>query len=353
MIRVLVLGPDVNSDSICGGQITHVKNIVNAFSDEQGIEVNSFSSSNGAYNQESLLTKILRQFRVVFWLFINAKKYDVFHINSTFDNRSFLRDGLISFILAVRRRNFFIQFHGGDINNVSMLKKPVFKKIFRRLLSLSTKVLVLTDSQKRSIFSVLECESSLIYNFLDYEPVANKRYVGDEISFLFLSRVDKKKGIFELIEAFHKLEGNLKLKIAGTGPDLENVMCRVEQLGMTDKVIFLGFINGKDKASVYQSSDFFILPSYEEAFPYSILEAQSFGMPVIATRVGAVDRIISQGINGYLLDSPNEENIQQAMTRVIDELGGYSVLSSNAYKNSLRFSKDAMKKNFAKLWGHE
>ena len=103
---------------------------------------------------------------------------------------------------------------------------------------------------------------------------------------LFLSRFHQKKGVLELVEAWSRIDrGGWELVLAG--PDDRGfrsiVEARVSSMGLNSSVIFMGPVNGEDKESLYKSADLFVLPTFSENFGMVILEALSFGIPVITT----------------------------------------------------------------------
>lgn len=103
---------------------------------------------------------------------------------------------------------------------------------------------------------------------------------------LFLSRVHPKKGILNLLKAWHSVRPvNWRLVLAGPddGGHLIEVQRLIADLSLQDSVEYVGEINGVAKASLYENADLFILPSYSENFGVVVLEALSSGLPVITT----------------------------------------------------------------------
>ena len=129
---------------------------------------------------------------------------------------------------------------------------------------------------------------------------------------LFLGLLGKNKGIYDLLECIrdHKVEfqGKLKLYIGGNG-EIEHVKQLIKEYGIADIVIFEGWVSGDKKIELLNKSDAYILPSYKEGLPISILEAMSYGMPIISTPVGGIPEIVSNGENGYLVEPGNKEDI--------------------------------------------
>ena len=106
---------------------------------------------------------------------------------------------------------------------------------------------------------------------------------------LFLSRVHPKKGLDLLISSWTKLDNLLTAdwEIAVFGPDEGGHQADLEEtiieLGLNDQIRFYGSVSGQDKEAAFRSGDIFILPSYSEGFPMAVLEACSYGLPVIQT----------------------------------------------------------------------
>lgn len=120
---------------------------------------------------------------------------------------------------------------------------------------------------------------------------------------LYLSRLVGIKGIHLLIDSMEKvnMNSNAHFIIGGTGNmDLSRIAGR-------SNVTFLGYVPQEEKPYLYGAADIFVLPSYHENCPLSLLEAMSSGMAVIATDVGGVSEIIKNGENGLLIKNSSEE----------------------------------------------
>lgn len=121
---------------------------------------------------------------------------------------------------------------------------------------------------------------------------------------LFSGRVEKSKGIFVLLEAIKDL--NIKLFVAGDGSMLEDAKKTSIDYKIQDKVIFLGKLNYPELINYYKESDILVAPSLRiEGFPMSIVEAMSYYLPVIATKIGGNDDAVFENRNGFLI-SPGD-----------------------------------------------
>jgi len=123
---------------------------------------------------------------------------------------------------------------------------------------------------------------------------------------LFVGELIIEKGVFELIDALAILEKTssveVELSIVGLGTEWTRLHNYVNQCAMQDKVRFYGFIDDPEKLSeMYLTHDLFCLPTYSEGFPRVIYEAMLFSLPIITTRVGQIDTIIIDKVNGLFV----------------------------------------------------
>lgn len=104
---------------------------------------------------------------------------------------------------------------------------------------------------------------------------------------LFLSRIHKKKGLINLLQAWAKIDPKgWLLRLAG--PDeaghLTEILDAIRAFGLTDSVQYVGSVSGEAKQRFYREADLFVLPSYSENFGVVVAEALAHGLPVITTR---------------------------------------------------------------------
>jgi len=122
----------------------------------------------------------------------------------------------------------------------------------------------------------------------------------------FIGRLSEEKGVHFLIKAASVLkERNEKFKIIiiGDGPERKQLENLVRSEGLNTDILFAGFQNSIEEwMPVF---DIFVLPSLTEGTPMALLEAMSFGIPVIASAVGGVPRVIENGVNGILIEPGN------------------------------------------------
>lgn len=145
----------------------------------------------------------------------------------------------------------------------------------------------------------------------------------DSATILFLGQLSRAKGTYDLLLAVAELvidHPNLKLLLAGAGDTLL-VKSEAARLGIEENVHLLGWISGQCKSEILQQASIFVLPSYAEGMPMSILEAMAAGLPVISTSVGGVSEAISDGVEGYLFCPGDVQSLTSALNRLLRDNG--------------------------------
>ena len=119
-----------------------------------------------------------------------------------------------------------------------------------------------------------------------------------------------------LLEAMVKLEHNVKLLLVGDGPNRELLENKVVQLGIEDRVFFLGWI--MDPSEVYLFADIVVFVSDQEGLPYSVSEAMSYKIPIIASSVGGVPEQIIDNKGVMLIQNNNVDEMVEKINKLID-----------------------------------
>ncbi len=139
-------------------------------------------------------------------------------------------------------------------------------------------------------------------------------------TFLFLGLLVEAKGIFDLIEAASRLKKGasapFRIIVGGNG-DVERFKAAVSAAGVEDVIDFRGWIGGEAKDKAMATCDALVLPSYAEGMPIAILEAMSYGKPVVATEVGGIPEIVDG--NGVLFAPGDVDALAAAMSRYITD----------------------------------
>ena len=178
--------------------------------------------------------------------------------------------------------------------------------------------------------------------FLDSKKLAlraNLNIKRDDFVLLFVGRVVMDKGINELIEAFaivNKRYKNIKLIIVGDFEEHLNPIDKqsMELMKKSPNIIQTGF--KKDIRPYLAIANLFVLPSYREGLPNSLLEAGSFGVPLMATDINGCNEIIINGKNGILVQKKSVNSLVKNIIRIIEDKDLYKILKNNVRVSILK-----------------
>ena len=144
-----------------------------------------------------------------------------------------------------------------------------------------------------------------------------------------MGRLAEEKGFDLLIRAVDRLLAagrDLTLLIGGEGPSRQVLQSLIDGLGRGDRIRLLGFQS--DIIPFYEAMDLFVLSSLREGLPNVLLEAMALGVPVVATRIAGIPRLIEHETNGLLVEPGVMEPLADAIGRLIDDRELRSALQS-------------------------
>jgi glycosyltransferase involved in cell wall biosynthesis len=165
---------------------------------------------------------------------------------------------------------------------------------------------------------------------------------------LFLSRLDEKKGLDLLLDAFAQTRlaiPNAVLVICGDGPRrfVDALKVRVANLGIQDAVVWTGFLAGPEKNGVFEDADVFVLPSYSENFGVAVVEAMRSGLPVIVSDQVALHTEIKRAQAGVVVPCAVRE-LAAAVVLLITDRGYAAAIASRAKVLALEYSTESVSK---------
>jgi len=219
------------------------------------------------------------------------KRNKIIHVHSLFN----LFTTVVLLTLHFSSNRIYIHPRGmlepwGIKNSKTFIKNFWLKIVFTQNFTSKCFFIASTEKEKQSILSLFS--NARVYMVPNGLSNLNKSTKNQIITkkgarkFLFLSRLHEKKGVEFLLEVWcQKKDSNGKLYIAGSGTDmyLKLLQQRVQDLGISDTVEFLGHVTGQNKINLFRVCDFFLFPSYSENFGNVVPEALSYGLPVITS----------------------------------------------------------------------
>jgi len=255
---------------------------------------------------------------------------DLVHVNPSLNLKSYIRDGVIIFLSKLKRVPVLVFFRGWAKSFEPIVENKLrwfFKKTYMKtdgfiVLASEFRERLLEWGIKVPVFmgtTVVDEKLTLDYSIEKKIKIIKN---APEKKILFISRIEKEKGIFETLDALNllvKKGHDVSLTIAGEGPALNNAIKYVSKdKTLLDKVTFLGDVRGEKKKAIFESHHLCCFPSsYGEGMPTSVLEAMVFGMPIITRPVGGIKDFFENGKMGYITDSKDPDVIAELLEKII------------------------------------
>jgi glycosyltransferase involved in cell wall biosynthesis len=249
---------------------------------------------------------------------------------------------------------YVLHMHGGDFERFYRERcGPFARRVLRFLYSRAQSVIALTDGWKRAIEAVVpEARVTVIPNPVEV-PRVPAPVATNEPRVTYLGVVKEAKGVYELLEAFGdvaRLRPAARLVVAGSG-EIEKLRYKACERDLYEAIETPGWVGPTDKAALLQRASVFVLPSHFEALPMALLEAMAAGVPVIATRVGGIPDVVSDGRDGLLVEPRDPAALSAAIGALLDDPGERARLGRAARRRvSESFSVEAVLPQVEALW---
>ncbi|GAA3511335.1 N-acetyl-alpha-D-glucosaminyl L-malate synthase BshA [Aquimarina addita] len=240
--------------------------------------------------------------------------------------------------------------HGTDITLVG--NHPYYKPAVTFSINNSDIVTSVSESLKEDTLRLFDIKKNIevVPNFID----ANQRKTNftdcqrelmateSERIVTHISNFRPVKRITDIVDIFYNIQKKVpaKLLMVGDGPERKPAEQKCKDLGIKDKVIFLGNSNEIDKILCF--SDLFLLPSERESFGLAALEAMVNRVPVISSNAGGIPEVNIQGVSGYLSDVGNVSEMSENSIRILQDHKTLEKFKQGAFDNALKFDISAI-----------
>jgi len=229
----------------------------------------------------------------------------------------------------------------------SMIRRyPIIKPFFRGAIRDADKVVALTTYGMNQAKSIYDRPVEIIpygNEFPPDIPEVNPPKGNETREILYVGRLVERKGVKYLIQAMPKILSQIdaQLTIVGGGILLEELKSIAKQENVEDKVSFTGIIPADEKDKAYRECDVFVLPACidrhgdTEGQGVVLLEALSYGKPVVASAVGGIVDIVKNDKTGLLVPQKDPDALAEAIVRILTDEKLYVRLATDGYKYAL------------------
>jgi glycosyltransferase involved in cell wall biosynthesis len=249
------------------------------------------------------------------------KNYNIVQVNPSLGKTSLLRDSLFVWIAKVFYKKVIVQWHGWNPDNENLL--ITYKKYLNNTLYKADHIRFLASGFRDSfVANGFKNKNSLGNTFIDDKLLDYEiEKIEDDSTFniLFLSTISINKGIYEALKAYQSLKEKYKFinfTIAGDGDELDNIKKMVVEKKIPD-VFFPGYVSGHEKSKTFLHADVYFFPSHYEGMPTSVIEAMSFGIPVVCSSVGALPDFFMNEKMGFIIVDQKTNSYITAIEKLI------------------------------------
>ncbi|MGV6831094.1 MAG: N-acetyl-alpha-D-glucosaminyl L-malate synthase BshA [bacterium] len=248
--------------------------------------------------------------------------------------------------------------HGTDITLVG--SHPNYKRAVEFSINKSDAVTSVSDSLKQDTLKRFQIKNDIqvIPNFIDLEKHEHhftdcqRGIMADDNERIIthISNFRPVKRIQDIIKIFYNIQKEIpsKLMMIGEGPEKNDAMRLTKNLGISDKVVFLGNSTEIDKILCF--SDLFLLPSETESFGLAALEAMASNVAVVSSNTGGIPEVNKHGVSGYLSNVGDIEDMSENALRILRDEATMETFKSNARKEAEQFNINAIVPHYEALY---
>lgn len=269
---------------------------------------------------------------------------ELVHIHSSF-GMSFYRKLPYIYMASWANLPIINHIHGADFDEFYLNAGKKKKELIHKTYDKCSVLIALSEEWRERLSQIVPEEKIKIvenYSVLHKDALVERLNRPCNNRVLFLGEIGRRKGCFDIpaiVEKVIKVIPNVKFILcgAGTEADLWAIKSALKDKNIDRNVEFPGWVRDAEKDKVLRDADVFLLPSYNEGMPMSILDAMGYGLPIVSTNVGGIPKIVHDGENGICCHAGDVNRLSKG---IIDMLSNdeYRYHAANAsyecvYKN--------------------
>jgi glycosyltransferase involved in cell wall biosynthesis len=245
---------------------------------------------------------------------------------------SFWKDATFIFLGRMLGLKVVAHLHGGRFDHYYRSRSAPVRRLIGWIMSRPEVVIALSQHWRR--FLAEEVGSSARIEVVPNTVDATLAQLNETVTYgaerdanliLFVGALGHRKGVFDILQVVPRvLERHPKVRFAFVGAEEERgALATLNQMSVDDglghAVCFMGQVTGQAKIDLYLKAAIFLLPSYGENMPYTLLEAMGAGLPVVTTPVGAIPEMVDDGVNGFLIQPGDHDALADRIIQLMDD----------------------------------
>ncbi len=269
------------------------------------------------------------------------------------------RPGYAKRVQQVTNAKIIYHLHNDILNNQNIVGRTLFDAASRiitvsQYIKSCVETIAYDDDKVRVVHNGINLAA---FSPNEYKKRTELGFNSDDFIIVFSGRMNKEKGILQLIEAMLLLQEHIAIKLIVIGSTFYGHdvnqndfthMLETKASPLKDRIVFTGFVSYHEMPSYLQMADIAVVPSvWDDPFPTTVLEAQAMGLPVITTRRGGIPEEVTPE-SAILLDTDDQfvQNLADAILDLYQHPEKRKQMSQSAVEHSKLFDKDVYARNF-------
>lgn len=333
-IKVLMIGP---ARDVKGGITSVVDNYY-----EYGLDKIVDLKYIETINDKGKISKFISEKKGYMEFKKYIDEYDIVHIHMASRRSTFRKCKYIQ-MAKKKEKKIIVHVHGAEFKKFFEKCNSKQQEYIKETLNLSNVIIALSEEWKEYLKNLVDEEKiRVVYNAImipeDFEKNLNTKKI------LFLGRIGQRKGIYDLLDVIEELVRkfpDVKLYVGGDG-EIKKFKQIVSEKNIESNVTYVGWICGKEKEKLLRNCSIYVLPSYNEGMPMSLIEGMVYKNVAISTDVGGIPKVINNMENGILIKPGDKEKLLNSLNNVLNDENLRRKLSSSA-RNTVEVKFDISK----------
>ncbi|MBT2605123.1 glycosyltransferase family 4 protein [Bacillus sp. ISL-53] len=314
-MKVIMIGSHLR---VNGGITRVVKNYFESGMPKK-VNLEYFPTYYGSNHIINILYFVIQYFKLFINLNLLNKQYDVAHIHMSYRG-SYVRKRYIIHLLNRKNIPIVLHMHGSQFKDFFNESSNGKQKQIKDTLNKVSLILALGEQWKEYYQSISKTKVVSLDNAVFPKEVLKSSE--EKIYITTMGVLSQRKGTYDLIDAASQIKGKIdskyKFLIAGDG-EIDKVKKRIKELNVADMFVIPGWISDQKMIDeIYRKSVIYVLPSYNEGMPMSILEAMSYGLPVVSTDVGSISSVVKEE-NGFVIKPGDVEALTNCLINLLND----------------------------------